>query len=192
MMKKSPAGNEHSPNAAAAENDAELTIGAILRQRREARGISQRAAADALHMTIHQIEALEENRFDYFPAPTYARAFIKLYAQYLGLDYRPLTERYQAEYMPPEERLGPETAPPEQGDRAQKIMENLRQWFRSFPEAQRRRTPLVVALMVATVVILLILHFCSGRGAPPKPAPAIPRLIEEPPEPYLDGGRYRA
>jgi len=143
-----------------------------------------------LHITIHKVEALENDEFDRFPAPAYARAFIKLYAQYLGLDHRPLTERYMTEQV--REAHGailPEAAGLEHRDLAQKALENLRRWFSSFPGERPRRAPLVTGLVTATLVMLLGLHLCSRPNVPPATSrsPAgIPRYIEEPPQPYIE------
>ncbi|RKX31823.1 MAG: hypothetical protein DRP22_03190 [Verrucomicrobia bacterium] len=166
------------------------SIGAILRRERERKGISLRQAADALRITIHKVEDLENNRFDRFPAPAYAKAFIKLYARYLGLDHRPLTERYMAEYVREEgSAILPEAAGPEHRDLAQKALENLRRWFSSFPGERPRRAPLVIGLIAATLVLLLALHMCSRRGSSQvtsRSPVGIPRYIEEPPQPYIE------
>jgi len=180
---QAPAAEDRPASAPAADDQ---SIGAVLRRRREEKGITRRRAADELHMTIHQVEALEANDFDRFPAPTYARAFIKLYARYLGMDYRELTARFEAEYM---QRETPAILPasPEHRDLAQKTLENLRKWFSAFPEARHRRGPLVALVVLASLALLLGLHLASRKGAArPSPAAGIPRFIEEPPAPYLD------
>ena len=46
------------------------------------------------------IEAMEADDFGALSAPVYAKSFIKMYAQYLGLDARPLVDEYVAQHAP--------------------------------------------------------------------------------------------
>ena len=78
----------------AAIND--MSIGTQLRQARNARNISVSDAAAATRMKSQHVEALEADDFDRFASPVYARGFLKLYAEYLGLDPAPLLSEYAA------------------------------------------------------------------------------------------------
>jgi len=71
------------------ENSAE-DIGTLLKQRREQRGISLEDAA--LHTRIRKthLESLENNQFSDLPGQVYVTGFIRVYANYLGLDSNPL------------------------------------------------------------------------------------------------------
>jgi len=71
------------------------TIGNLLRRERENRNLSLQDVQDATKITVHNLSALEEDRFDYFPNRVYTRAFLRDYANYLGLDSAGLLERYQ-------------------------------------------------------------------------------------------------
>ncbi len=77
-----------------------MNIGNQLRQAREARKISVSDAAAATRMKSQHVEALETEDFDRFASPVYARGFLKLYAEYLGLDPAPLLREYAAARSP--------------------------------------------------------------------------------------------
>jgi cytoskeletal protein RodZ len=62
------------------------TLGAWLRQQREARGVSLREIADASKISLRYLEALEQDRFDVLPAPVFAKGFLREYARVVGLD----------------------------------------------------------------------------------------------------------
>lgn len=76
------------------------SIGDIFRAARERKGVTPSQAALATRMKIQHIEALEQNRFDRIPAPAYVRGFIRMYADYLGLEPGGLIARYNDEYGP--------------------------------------------------------------------------------------------
>jgi cytoskeletal protein RodZ len=62
------------------------SLGAWLRQQREARGVSLRDIADASKISLRYLEALERDRFDILPAPVFAKGFLREYARVVGLD----------------------------------------------------------------------------------------------------------
>ncbi|MBU1909567.1 MAG: helix-turn-helix domain-containing protein, partial [Verrucomicrobia bacterium] len=77
-------------------------IGQTFREAREKKKVSCSQAAAATRMKMQHIEALERSDFSYMAAPTYAKGFIRLYADYLGLDPEPLIREYLAQHAPPE------------------------------------------------------------------------------------------
>jgi cytoskeleton protein RodZ len=69
--------------------------GTRLRRARVRRGIELDQAARGTRITPRYLEALERDAsLDEFPAPVYARAFLREYAQWLGLDPKPLVDSY--------------------------------------------------------------------------------------------------
>ncbi len=76
------------------------SIGEILRQAREARGISLAEAEEATKVRQKFLEALEQDDFQRLPGEVYRRGFLKSYAIYLGLDPEPLLARYRAQRTP--------------------------------------------------------------------------------------------
>ena len=75
------------------------TIGAILINERQKRGLSLDEVHEATKITVHNISALEEDRFDHFPNRVYARAFLRDYANFLGLDSGELLDKYETDWQ---------------------------------------------------------------------------------------------
>jgi cytoskeleton protein RodZ len=61
-------------------------VGAILRNQREQLGIGIDQIEAETHIRAKYLLALEEDRFDVLPGPAYVRAFLRGYAERLGLD----------------------------------------------------------------------------------------------------------
>jgi len=92
------------------------SLGSILKTERERRGLSLQEVFEATRITTQNLAALEEDRFDYFPNKVYSRAFLRDYANYLGLDSSVLLTRYEDEWAKP---VGsPKTPSPEQGKKS--------------------------------------------------------------------------
>lgn len=72
-------------------------IGDILRRTRERRGDDLQAIADYLCIRRGFLEALEDSRYDAFPADAYVIGFLRSYADLLGLNSREAIDRYRAE-----------------------------------------------------------------------------------------------
>ncbi len=77
------------------------TLGETLREAREENGASIEDAAAATRIMQTQLRAIENNDYSGIPAPMYAKGFLKLYAQFLGLEPEPILERFQEEYSDP-------------------------------------------------------------------------------------------
>ncbi len=75
------------------------SIGSILRQRRLERSLSLEEAHQATKITLPNLTALEEDNFAVFPNRVYARAFLRDYSNYLGLDSGELLQRYEEEWV---------------------------------------------------------------------------------------------
>jgi len=76
------------------------TIGQKLEAARQAKGVTVSEAGQATKILSKFIEAMEADDFGALSAPVYAKSFIKMYAQYLGLDARPLVDEYVAQHAP--------------------------------------------------------------------------------------------
>jgi cytoskeleton protein RodZ len=61
-------------------------FGQLLRQAREAKGVSLAQVERATRIRRDYLEALEAHEFSHLPATTYARGIVRNYAAYLGLD----------------------------------------------------------------------------------------------------------
>ena len=76
------------------------TLGTTLRAARQAKNVTASQAAAATRIKMQTIEMLENDDFSHMAAPIYGKGFIRLYAEYLGLDPVPLVEEYMAKSGP--------------------------------------------------------------------------------------------
>lgn len=99
------------------------------------------------------LRALENEEFGLLPGPTAVRAFLRTYAQILGLDPHVLLEEYRVSYEPPDE-IEPQpladTAPPQS-----------RRMPSGPPIGPPGRGVVAAGLLVALLVLLLILGLSS-------------------------------
>jgi cytoskeleton protein RodZ len=63
-----------------------MSIGTQLRQARETQSISLDQAAQATHIRLHYLEALESDQFESLPSTAQLRGFLRAYADYLRLN----------------------------------------------------------------------------------------------------------
>src|SRR5881392_2745988 len=78
-------------------------VGRTLRGARQALHVRVEEAADATRIPKRFLEALEDNApLSAYPAPVYARAFLREYARHLGLDPEPLVAAFSAGEEPEE------------------------------------------------------------------------------------------
>ncbi len=73
------------------------TLGQTLRNAREKKGVSASEAAAATRIMVQMIEKLEDDDFSNIAASIYGKGFIRLYAEFLGLDPEPLVAEYSGE-----------------------------------------------------------------------------------------------
>ena len=91
-----------------------MALGHNLRKARESRKLTASQVAVATHMKVQTVEAIEQEDFSGMPAAIYCKGFIKLYAEYMGMDPDPLTREYVERFVeppPPPEPEEPEEAP---------------------------------------------------------------------------------
>src|SRR5512137_463449 len=85
------------------------TIGEQLKQAREARKLTIKQAALATRVGAHYLEAMEADDLSVMPSNVQARGFLRLYAEFLGLNTDELIAHQQAGSML-------ETLPPAAGE----------------------------------------------------------------------------
>jgi cytoskeleton protein RodZ len=61
-------------------------FGTMMKQARETRGVSLRQIADATKISVTALEALERNDISCLPGGIFSRAFVRSYANEVGLD----------------------------------------------------------------------------------------------------------
>jgi cytoskeleton protein RodZ len=79
------------------------TVGAILRQAREAQGLTVQDAATRLRLMNRQIEAMDADDFSVLGQPVFARGFVRNYARLLGLDHAVLLQQMGGDSSGPTE-----------------------------------------------------------------------------------------
>ena len=78
-----------------------MALGEKLCNARLARKESLSDVAAATRMKVQVVEAIEKEDFRRIAAPIYAKGFIRLYAEHVGLDPRPLIEEYASRFAHP-------------------------------------------------------------------------------------------
>ncbi len=87
------------------------TLGEKLRNARLEKNVTQSKAAEDTRIKFQIIEGLEKDDFSRIAAPIYGRGFVKLYAEYLGLDPAPLVAEYMAKMNPAQAEPEPPVRP---------------------------------------------------------------------------------
>jgi transcriptional regulator with XRE-family HTH domain len=88
-------------------------LGRTLSQARVARGLTLEDCERDTRISKRYLDALEREDWKVFPAPVYSRAFLRTYAQYLGLNPAELMRLFQAQTEEPVIRPLPEVAGPQ-------------------------------------------------------------------------------
>jgi hypothetical protein len=112
-----------------------VEIGSALRTVRERRGLELGEVERETRIRERYLAALEEERFELLPARAYAKGFLRVYADFLGLDGRLIVEEFNARF--------PEAEQPEFAPRPAKA---------TFARAGGRR---LSGLLVASLVVAL-------------------------------------
>jgi len=120
-------------------------IGATLRETRNRRKLDLSQVEAAIKIRIRYLRAMENEEWDALPGDTYARGFIRTYANYLGLDGERLAEDFRRE------------TGGSGGQRVPKRVEPV-------PAAVRGRKPRVPARLVLILVSLGVLGLLIGIG----------------------------
>lgn len=66
------------------------SVGQILKEAREARGLTLHDMQEKTKIQPRYLKAIEEDRFEVLPGHFYTRAFVRTYAEYVGIDPQPL------------------------------------------------------------------------------------------------------
>lgn len=73
------------------------TIGEQLKLARESRKLTIKQVVQAIHVRTHYLQAMEGDDFSNMPSPAQARGFLRLYADYLGLNAEELISSLRGE-----------------------------------------------------------------------------------------------
>jgi cytoskeletal protein RodZ len=157
------------------------SIGENLREARHNKRASLEDASRATKIKMEILEQLEADEFDRLAAPTYTKGFLKLYAEYLGLDSQSVVEAYlRSQGGLRRQGLQMET---EKTIRARKPREL---------QLPLRSVGLVVLGLTVAVFVVVVGKSLSSRHAssPRPPAPAQPTVTTPPAVPKADFDAY--
>lgn len=139
--------SEHAPGT---------DFGHRLRQAREARGITLRQIATTTKISLAALEGLERNDISKLPGGLFSRAFVRSYAQEVGLDPDETVREFLAAFD--EEGVTAGTPPfllPRRKDTGEDAFDN-----------QRRVAGTVLKLVLVSVPLGAALLYFSTRGGP--------------------------
>ena len=71
------------------------SVGEILKNTREAKGITIEQVAEATSIRVLYLEAIESEQFNQVPGEVYLKGFIRNYANYIGLNGPAMVEKYK-------------------------------------------------------------------------------------------------
>lgn len=137
-------------------------LGRILQEARAVRGIALEEAENATRISRRYLEALENEDFSVFPAPVYARGFLRSYSQYLGLNPVDVLALYPAPAAnEPGNRGRTTTSQPSGRDRRQPATSAPPSRTPAHPAAPPTQTRIpqpsrAPAIMTAGVIVFLI------------------------------------
>jgi cytoskeleton protein RodZ len=136
------------------ESDGAQGIGSVLKQTRQRQELDIKTVEERTKIRIKYLRALENEDWDVLPNPAYTRAFLRAYADLLGLDGEVLVDEYRRSVEDAASDL-------------QRLSEPL---LEGRSGAERRRFPRIgrgplIALGIAGVaVVLLVIGLVGGGG----------------------------
>jgi cytoskeleton protein RodZ len=85
----------------------ENKVGAILKEAREAKGLTLAQVSDATRISKAYLQAVEENNYQKIPGEVFVKGVLRGYGNFLGLDGAKIVEQYKifAQGLPPEEAV---------------------------------------------------------------------------------------
>ena len=130
-------------------------VGATLREARNRRKIDLSQVEGATKIRVRYLRAIENEEWELLPGDAYARAFVRAYAAYLGLDADRLAEQQR--------RSGGGTKPAERLPRVDPKPVRAARPRRHLPGLPPRLVAAVVS--VALIVVLLAIGIFSGGSS---------------------------
>lgn len=146
-------------------DERKATVGQYLRRERERQNKSLESVAQVTRITLRNLEALEKDNFQVFPAPVFVRGFLRTYAGHLGLDLQEVIRLYETQ-------AGVSPEPP---------------LFTPSFLAEGSRPFLRYLIPLVTVVLVIYIVYrvqeskkTSTQPSPPPPSSAMTPAVEKP------------
>jgi cytoskeleton protein RodZ len=134
-------------------------IGSSLREARLRQELDFPELEERTKIRPKYLRALEDERFDILPAPTYVKGFLRSYAEALGLDGQPFVDEYNSRFAVGEEEVvmhAPRRVPARRSNR---------------PVRESRIA--VVALLAIAVLTALVIAAWRFGGPEPEKVPGL-------------------
>ena len=122
-------------------------IGSSLRDARLRQNLDFPELEERTKIRPKYLRALEDERFDILPAPTYVRGFLRSYAESLGLDGQPFVDEYNSRFT-----VGEDEAPL----RARRVPVQRRD---RGPRESRMAAVALLAIAIATALVIAAWRF---------------------------------
>ena len=140
------------------------TVGARLKEAREKRGVSLRQLANSTRISVMSLEALECSDLSRLPGGIFTRAFIRAYAQEVGLDPDRTIQDFIAE-LPPDAASA--TAHPAAVEDGEKL------------ESDRKAVATAIRLILVSIPIVALV-ICFGTHRPEELPESTPQAVADP------------
>ena len=138
-------------------------FGGKLKQAREQRGISLRQIASSTKISVVALEALERNEISKLPGGIFSRAFVRSYADEIGLDPEETVKDFLAAFPDDTVRIGSPQAVQQHKDTEESAFESRQHMART-----------LFKLVLVSLPLGALLLYVSTRGGPPARPPAGP------------------
>nr|WP_318540830.1 helix-turn-helix domain-containing protein [Terribacillus saccharophilus] len=141
-----------------------MDIGAKLREARESKGMTLEDVQQRTKIQKRYLKAIEENNHSVMPGEFYTRAFIKEYAQTVGLNPDEVLEpkEQQQEETPATVPVQEESEAPSRQERS-RVRENDRP-----PRKERKGIPylpsIIIGLIVLAAIIVVVFIYAGGSN----------------------------
>jgi transcriptional regulator with XRE-family HTH domain len=141
------------------------TLGPYLRAERERRGLTLKTISESTKVSVALLEGLEADDISRWPGGIFRRAFVRSYAQCVGLDPDDVYRRFETQYQPP-----PEVLPVAAGEPPAAAPITTQWAFGEIASAKAEITPGIPSQRartlgtVADLTVALILAFASAAA----------------------------
>ena len=161
------------------------TIGQQLKQAREARNLTLTKVTQSTHIQARLLEAMEADDFESLPSPVQARAFLRLYAEFLELSLEDLIAHQRAAAGESSASLHNGVPVPSQNREPEEVADNSTA-TESIQEPQKGKTLPTFQRRLKGLSILLRQKLAWGKR-PTSPVEPAARITPSGTEPKPDG-----
>lgn len=154
------------------------SVGQTLREAREARGLTLHDMQEKTKIQPRYLKAIEDDRFNVLPGHFYTRAFVRTYAEHLGVDPQPLLSQLQEPQGHELESVSEMPQLSRRADREREPSFSLAKWF-------SRGLLILFLILVVSVIYIFVdganmgVDFFTGKNQEQKDQIS-PRTSDDP------------